>query len=356
MRAEGLTQNLLDRIGLRFVNLLNNHEEFVAAHAEDMSLAGLLLCLQHDFCHRLDEGVARLMAVLVVHALEAVDVAEEEGTRDALWQVHEVIAEAATVQQPRHLVALAHALEFARGIAVADHNGDKAAQRHHEIARGLEDLLLRVDDLDVPDDLVGDLERHGDEASDVWQIVLEMRVLGQICLVVGNPHDVLLAESIVEKAWGERHALHLRLHRLDAVAAPFVGVADRPLLLTALEDGDAVGIELRTDLPEHLLDALQRVFLAQGDGQRIVDGCFAVDELIALDVAVEVFAEIDGHREAVILAAPGHERVAQQIVEARERVVVGPHVELVAAQQVVRAELAWLLTADDDFIALLART
>ena len=321
-----------------------------------MALASLALCLQHDVCHRLNQGVARLMAVLVVHALEAVDIAEEEGARDALRQVHEVAAEAAAVQQPRHLVALAHALEFSRGIAVADHDGDKAAQRHHEIARGLEDLLLRVDDLDMADDFIGDLERHGDEASDVWQIVLEMRVRSEIRLVVGNPHDVLLAERIVEKARGERHALHLRLHRLDAVAAPFVGVADRPLLLTALEDGDAVGIELRTDLPEHLLDALQRVFLAQGDGQRIVDGCFAVDELIALDVAVEVFAEIDGHREAVILAAPGHERVAQQVVEARERVVVGPHVELVAAQQVVRAELAWLLTADDDFVALLART
>ena len=221
-----------------------------------MPLAGPALCLQHDIGHRLDEGIARFVAVLIVHALEAVDIAEEESARDALRQVHEVAAEAAAVQEPRHLIALAHALELARGIAVADHDGDKAAQRHHEIARGLEDLLLRVDDLDVPDDLVGDLERHGDEASDVWQIVLEMRVRSEIRLVVGDAHDVLLAERIVEKARGERHALHLRLHRLDAVAAPFVGVADRPLLLTALEDGDAVGIELRTDLPEHLLDSL----------------------------------------------------------------------------------------------------
>lgn len=56
MRVEGLAQGPLDVLGVRLVELLDDHEEFVAAHAEDVALAGLLLGLQHDIGHRLDEA------------------------------------------------------------------------------------------------------------------------------------------------------------------------------------------------------------------------------------------------------------------------------------------------------------
>ena len=131
------------------------------------------LRLEHDAGHRLDELVARLVAVFVVHALESVDIAEDEGTRDALRQFVEVVVEAAAVHEPRHLVAQAHVFELAHGVAVADHDGDEAAQRHHEIARHLEEILLRINDLQMADDFVRELERHGDKAADIGQIALD---------------------------------------------------------------------------------------------------------------------------------------------------------------------------------------
>lgn len=67
--------------------MLDDHEEFVAAHAEDMALTRALLCPLHDAGHGLDEHIARLVAMHIVHALEAVDIAEDEGARDALGQI-----------------------------------------------------------------------------------------------------------------------------------------------------------------------------------------------------------------------------------------------------------------------------
>ena len=87
VRAKRIAQRLDD--GNRFlpVGMLDDHEEFVAAHAEDMALTRTLLCPLHDAGHGLDEHIARLVAMHIVHALEAVDIAEDEGARDALGQI-----------------------------------------------------------------------------------------------------------------------------------------------------------------------------------------------------------------------------------------------------------------------------
>lgn len=78
---------------------------------------------------------------------------------------------------------------------------------------------------------------------------------------------MLVLEDIVEIARHERDVLHRGLLWLDAVAAPLVRVIDKARILRDLKDGDTISVEFRADLPEHLLQTLARILLAQGNAQ-----------------------------------------------------------------------------------------
>ena len=75
-QAELFVQLCMDLFRLFFILHFPDHEELIAAHAEDGIRRA---ALAEDICCRLQEAVAGFMAELIVHLLEPVEITEEEG-------------------------------------------------------------------------------------------------------------------------------------------------------------------------------------------------------------------------------------------------------------------------------------
>lgn len=124
MRLHALLYVVDDGDGLLVVAARHEHEEFIAAEAEDVVLAG---DVREDVGDGLYEQVAARMAEGVVHLLEPVDVDEDDGVhRAGLQALVDKITEGASVADACELVDCADLVQFLDVVAVAHHDGGDA--------------------------------------------------------------------------------------------------------------------------------------------------------------------------------------------------------------------------------------
>ena len=125
----------------------HEREEFIAAEAEDVVLAG---DIREDVGNRLDQEVAARMAEGVVHLLEPVDVDEDDGVHRAGSQaLVDKIIEGASVADACELVDRADRVQLLDVIAIAHHDGADAQDGMQRLGDSSEALFGRIDDGDV---------------------------------------------------------------------------------------------------------------------------------------------------------------------------------------------------------------
>ena len=155
VRRHALLYVVDDGDGLFIAAAGHEHEEFIAAEAEDVVLAG---DIREDVGDGLYEQVAARMAEGVVHLLEPVDVDEDDGVHRAGPQaLVDKITEGASVADARELVDCADLVQFLDVVAVAHHDGGDAQDGMQRLGDGGEPLFGRIDDGDVAEGAVLDM-------------------------------------------------------------------------------------------------------------------------------------------------------------------------------------------------------
>lgn len=147
MRLHALLHVVDDGDGLLVVAARHEHEEFIAAEAEDVVLAGNI---REDVGDGLDQEVPARMAEGVVHLLETVDVDEDDGVHRAGAQaLVDKIIEGASVADACELVDSTDRAQLLDVVAIAHHDGADAQDGMQRLGDSSEALFGRIDDGDV---------------------------------------------------------------------------------------------------------------------------------------------------------------------------------------------------------------
>ena len=218
--------------------------------------------------------------------------------------------------------------------------GDRAQQlRLVDVAAGV------VDAQHAPDDASAFVQRHDEQAFDslrsqhlvLFGLVIEL-------LQIRDADHAGLGEAVrpsLERR--QRHLLQLVYLGLDAVSAPFERIGDHRSVQRRFQQVGAIGV---VELPDDAQQLVQAVLPAHVAGKRLGaahQGALDAQLRLQSQKLVAMIGHVEGYLKPRRAAVPVHDLVLQRIGSIVRIVVLGPRVERIPPQQMVRAEVAGTL-------------